>query len=75
MSAHLRTDWIRVQDKKSGGIFTIAESAFDPNEVDRLKDAPAVDASGVPLPPEAPEATESLSSQSSGQKATKKEGA
>ncbi len=75
MSAHLRNDWIRVQDKKSGGIFTIAASAHNPAEADLLKDAAAVDENGAPLPPEAPEAPKSLSSQSSGQKATTKEGA
>lgn len=75
MTAHLRTDYVRVQDKKSGVIFTMAASAHDPAEADLVK-AAAVDENGAPLPPEFPEATESLSSQSiSGQKATKKEGA
>lgn len=74
MSAHLRTDWIRVQDTNSGAKLTIAESAFDPAEAERLKE-PAVDENGAPLPPEAPEALKSLSSKSSGQKATDKEGA
>lgn len=75
MSAHLRNDWIRVQDKKSGGIFTIAASAHNPDEADVLKDVDAVDENGAPLPPESPEAPKSLSSKSSGQKATDKEGA
>lgn len=75
MTAHLRTDYIRVQDKTSGIHFTMAASAHDPAEADLIKDAAAVDVNGVPLPPEYPEAPESLSSQPAGQKATKKEGA
>lgn len=86
MTAHLRNDWIRVQDKKSKGIFTIAASAFSAEEVDRLENKAAVDENGAPLPPESAEpaaepeptpesAPKSLSSKSSGQKATDKEGA
>lgn len=75
MTAHLRTDYIRVEDKKSGVKFTMPASAHNPDEARLLKDA-AVDENGAPLPPEFPEAPKSLSSQSnSGQTATTKEGA
>jgi hypothetical protein len=76
MTAHLRTDYIRVQDKESGVKFTMAAAALDPAEAKPLKGAPAVDENGAPLPPEFPEAPKSLSSQSnSGQTATTTEGA